>query len=287
MDRRTLQAFLHLADTLNFNKASQLCFISPPTLTRVIQRLEQEYDTVFFERTNKYVSLTPEGEVFYRFARDMLQHLNDIYTQLHEKNPKQIEGSIAIHATMTASSHYLAPFIRTFNKTYPKIDFDVYIGSMIEGKEYLVHQKTDFVIALETEANIKDTTFVPIDTIEFDIVVPSDRVEDYREALPALMLDYAPFHQGFADIVGDNPRGTKVVPSYIAITAMVGAGLGWSIIPRLTIQDFQHQSLIKVLPSEIAIPSFKIGFLYRNALVESHLHRLFVDYLNTHITTPA
>ena len=72
MDIKQLKQFLHLADTLHFGRASEASHISPSALSRSIKQLEEEVGAALFERDNRTVSLTPEGEIFLSYAREYL-----------------------------------------------------------------------------------------------------------------------------------------------------------------------------------------------------------------------
>lgn len=63
MDNRELKIFQHLAKSLHFSSTSRECYISPSSLTRMIQRLEQELGVQLFERDNRTVRLTEAGEL--------------------------------------------------------------------------------------------------------------------------------------------------------------------------------------------------------------------------------
>ena len=62
MDLRNLELFLHLADSLHFGKSADAMAVSPSTLSRAIQRLEQEVGCPLFERDNRSVTLTAAGD---------------------------------------------------------------------------------------------------------------------------------------------------------------------------------------------------------------------------------
>jgi len=75
MDLRNLELFLHLADSLHFGKSADAMAVSPSTLSRAIQRLEQETGCVLFERDNRSVRLTPAGGKLREFGGRLLQEL--------------------------------------------------------------------------------------------------------------------------------------------------------------------------------------------------------------------
>ena len=72
MDIRQLRQFVHLAEGLHFGRASAACHISPSALSRSIRQLEAELGAMLFERDNRSVTLTRQGETFLAWARDVL-----------------------------------------------------------------------------------------------------------------------------------------------------------------------------------------------------------------------
>ena len=72
MDAKTLRSFLTLAETLHFGRAASACHMSPSTLSRAIAQLETRVGVALFERTNRHVSLTSEGQLLRQYARESL-----------------------------------------------------------------------------------------------------------------------------------------------------------------------------------------------------------------------
>ena len=73
MDYDGLRMFLELSRSLHFLRASRACHVSPSTLSRAVQRLEQETGAVLLERDRRSVRLTAEGGRFAEHARDTLE----------------------------------------------------------------------------------------------------------------------------------------------------------------------------------------------------------------------
>lgn len=102
MTLKQLEYFLSCATLLNFRKAAQLHYISPPTLTRNISALEAELDTALFTRDSHTVKLTEAGTVFFHTAYAMLVAYQDFYdrinargTHLHRQGDPFLIGSYA------------------------------------------------------------------------------------------------------------------------------------------------------------------------------------------------
>lgn len=63
MDLRDLKLFLHLADSRHFGRSARAMHVSPSTLSRQIQRLEDDLGQALFLRDNRTVTLTDAGNV--------------------------------------------------------------------------------------------------------------------------------------------------------------------------------------------------------------------------------
>ena len=82
MNFQDLQIFLHLADTQNFAKTATQNHMSPSTLSRQIQRMEEELEQPLFIRDNRQVRLTKQGEKFLQFAKTEWQNWQQFKRQL-------------------------------------------------------------------------------------------------------------------------------------------------------------------------------------------------------------
>jgi len=90
MDIRTLSLFQHLAYSLHFTRTAEAMYVSPSTLSRTIQRLEEECGATLFIRDNRSVKLTAIGKQVLLFCdqfldewRRLQQNINDQNTALH------------------------------------------------------------------------------------------------------------------------------------------------------------------------------------------------------------
>ena len=73
MTLKQLQYAVTVADTGNMTEAARRLFIAQPSLTSAIHELEKEYDITIFSRSNKGIEITPEGDEFLGFARQILE----------------------------------------------------------------------------------------------------------------------------------------------------------------------------------------------------------------------
>ena len=73
MTLQQLKYAVAVADTLNITEASKRVFISQPSLTAAIHELEEEMGVTIFNRSNKGVTITNEGDEFLSYARQVLE----------------------------------------------------------------------------------------------------------------------------------------------------------------------------------------------------------------------
>ena len=67
-----LKYAVEVAETGSINKASEKLYVSQPNLSRAIKDLEASLGVTIFDRSAKGMVLTPDGEVFVRYARSIL-----------------------------------------------------------------------------------------------------------------------------------------------------------------------------------------------------------------------
>jgi len=75
MELRQLSYFLAAAQTQNFRKAAQLCFVTQPALSRQIALLEKELGVALFKREKQQVRLTPAGQALTEYAKQAAELL--------------------------------------------------------------------------------------------------------------------------------------------------------------------------------------------------------------------
>ena len=109
MNLRDLKYIITVAQTHHFGRAAERCFVSQPTLSGQIKKLEEELGIAIFERTNRSVEITPVGEAILVHARQMLEQA-DAIQQLARVHQDPLAGPLRIGAIPTLSP-YLMPLI--------------------------------------------------------------------------------------------------------------------------------------------------------------------------------
>src|SRR5665648_692862 len=126
--RKRLLVFKEVAETKNFTLSAKKLHISQPSITSQIQDLENEYGARFFDRTNKGVTLTKEGEIFYTHIRSVLEILSSAKEEINALAKGQ-RGIIYLGATLTIGEYILPNILAFLYNTHPDVDFKVKIAN--------------------------------------------------------------------------------------------------------------------------------------------------------------
>src|SRR5260221_10993854 len=120
MELSHLRYFFHVATTGSFNRGAKLAHVSPPAITKTIQKLEGEIRARLFERTTRRVVLTEEGKAVFRRAREVLSQVEGIRGDLDELGTA-IAGELRIGAMEVFSILALPRAITALVKEHPKL----------------------------------------------------------------------------------------------------------------------------------------------------------------------
>ena len=120
MNLRDLQYIIAVAETHHFGKAAERCYVSQPTLSGQIKKLEEELGVTIFERTNRSVEITPIGEAILQHARQMVEQA-DAIRQLALAHQDPLAGPLRIGAIPTLSPYLMPLILMPLKKRHPQL----------------------------------------------------------------------------------------------------------------------------------------------------------------------
>jgi len=120
MNLKDLKYAASVAENHHFGKAAERCFVSQPTLSGQIKKLEEELGVTIFERTNRSVEITPAGEEILIHARQILEQA-DIILQLAQAHQDPLAGPLRIGAIPTLSPYLMPLILAPLKKQHPEI----------------------------------------------------------------------------------------------------------------------------------------------------------------------
>ena len=126
-----------VADTHSMNEASRSLFISQPSLSTSIKELENEIGLELFKRTNRGVTVTPEGEEFLGYARQVVEQYQLVEDRYIEKKDVKKKFSVSMQ-------HYTFA-VKAFVEMVKQFGMDEYEFAVHETKTYEVCRgRTEF-----------------------------------------------------------------------------------------------------------------------------------------------
>lgn len=270
MDIRSAQLFLHLASSLNFAKTSDQMFVSPSTLTRVIQRLEQELNTSLFERDKRSVRLTVAGERVQRFVRLWLDEWHQLQLDL-QLTSAELSGTLRIFCTVTASYSHLPALLDKFRLQCPKAEIQLTTGDAAAAIERIRSDEADVAIAAYPEQLPANMFFQRISTVPVRLIAPAIpcRVNDLLaqqpinwNEIPMILPEHGPARSRFDKWLADKaitPAVVAKVDGHEAMVSMVALGSGITIIPEPVLQHSPVRERVRLLESEYQYKPFELG----------------------------
>ncbi len=115
---------LAVAEQQNFTKAAETCFVTQPTLSMQIQKLEDELDILIFDRSKKPIELTEVGKKIVNQAKNIVNESYRIQ-DIVDQQKGFIGGEFRLGIISTIMPTLLPMFLKAFIKKYPKIKLKI------------------------------------------------------------------------------------------------------------------------------------------------------------------
>ena len=270
MDSQSLKLFQHLANSLHFGKTASAYHLSPSTLSRTIQRLEDELGSQFLIRDNRSVLLTSEGKKFLTYADQQISQFESLKQSLNSSQ-EELSGSLNIYCSVTASYSYLPPLLEKFRQTHPNIDINLDTGDAADGIDQIKNQRVDLAIAARPDDLASSIHFQTIATVPLAIVAPNINCS-VKQAWQAEAIDWADlpiilpehgvarkrFEQWFRQKYSGRPNVYAQVSGQEALVSMVALGCGIGLSPIVVVDNSPVKDRIQIL-SDTSIAPFDLG----------------------------
>jgi len=171
MNFRALQYFVKLAELKHFSRAASACFVSQPTLSTQIAKLEEELGVCLVERAPRQVMLTPIGEDIAHRARHILrdiEHMKDAARR--SKDPET--GTIKLGIFPTLAPYLLPHVIPVIRRRYPELRLQ------------LAEEKTEDILNMLDQGRL-DAGLLALPVEEHGMEMEILFVEPFVTAMPA------------------------------------------------------------------------------------------------------
>jgi LysR family hydrogen peroxide-inducible transcriptional activator len=229
MNLRDLKYIIAVAETHHFGKAAARCFVSQPTLSGQVKKLEDELGVAIFERSNRSVAITPIGAELLDRARQILEQA-DAMVQLAQAYQDPLAGKLRVGAIPTLSP-YLAPLIlRPLQRLYPQMRL-VWSEETTDRLTERLHNHEIDAALLATTVDPQEFEVIELFDEPFWIAHPSNHPFYLKDKISRADLEC---HLGQREQQGEH--ADLQAASLETLLQLVGAGFGSTLVPALAMR---------------------------------------------------
>ena len=246
-----LKYIVAVAREKHFGKAAEACFVSQPTLSVAIRKLEDELEVKLFERSAGEVAITPLGEEIVRQAQSVLEQAAAI-KEIAKRGKDPLSGPLALGVIYTIGPYLLPDLVRNAIQRTPQMPLMLQENFTVKLLEMLRTGEIDCAILAEP---FPDTglAMAPLYDEPFMAAVPSTHPLAAKKSVTAAelknetmlllgaghcfrdhVLEVCPEFARFASNA-EGIRKSFEGSSLETIKHMVAAGMGVTLVPRLSV----------------------------------------------------
>lgn len=273
MNIRDLEYLVSLAEHKHFRRAADACYVSQPTLSGQIRKLEDELGIVLLERTSRKVLFTQSGLLLVKQAKTVLREIK-LLKEMASNQGKEMNGPLHMGVIPTIGPYLLPYIVPALKNTFPDLELFLYEAQTQKLLEQLETGHLDCVILAsvdEAEAFIEVPMFnermllavSDEHPLSKEDLIKMDKLKGYEmlmlddgHCLRNQALDYC-FAAGAKE--NQNFRATSLE----TLRNMVSANTGITLIPELALLNEGSRKGIKYLPCFSPEPSRGISLVYR------------------------
>ena len=173
MELRQLNSLCLIVQCGSLKEAAKRCFLTPSAVSLQIKALEQELGFKLFELKGRKLALTPQGEIFYCDAKNILESVHQA-SEKAKNHAGDFRGKISVAAPACLRYHYLPSFARS-RAAYPSIKLTIFARSHADAISMVRSGEADLAMGLFPHAFV-DLEEIPLITPKLTLVIPRQGV---------------------------------------------------------------------------------------------------------------
>ncbi|MBW8351631.1 LysR family transcriptional regulator [Bacillus sp. IITD106] len=290
MELRDIKAFIEVANHRSFTKAAENTYISQPSLSKAVKKLEEELQVELFDRSTRNLQLTDAGKIVYKQGQLAFSSLNEMHNLLKELVDVAV-GEIKFGIPPLIGTLFLPHIASTFKEKYPNVRLElVELGAKLI--EQLVEEgKIDLgLIVLPVDESIFN--IYPFFSDEFVLCIHREHPLANRESVALHELkdeQFIIFSKNFTlhnfiinacKDVGFNPSISYKSSQWDLILELVASKLGIALLPKILFER-QSNPTIKIIPLESPTLLWNLGLVTKKGAYHSFALRKFLELFST------
>ena len=275
-----LRYLVAVARERHFGKAAEACFVSQPTLSVAIKKLEEELDVKLFERGSNEVTATPLGLEIVRQAQVVLEQVADL-KEIARRGNDPVSGPLRLGVIYTIAPYLLPDLVQLSIARAPQMPLILQENFTVKLLEMLRAGEIDVAVLAEPFPDAGLATAALYDE-PFQIAVPKKHPLARRKRISAEelknetllllgtghcfrdhVLEVCPEYAGFSSNA-DGIRKSFEGSSLETIKYMVAAGMGVTVVPQLSVPA-EPDRHIAYVPFADPVPTRRIVLAWRRS----------------------
>ena len=284
-----IKRFLRVAELGSFTRAAEVLDLPKASVSLAVQQLETRLGTQLLHRTTRKVQLTPDGQVFYERAVDVLTELDELET-LFQTDDASISGLIRVDMSYPMARNIVIPHLPAFLERYPNLQVD------LSSTDRRVDPVTEGFDCVVRTGNLTDSGL---------IVRPLGAMPQTNYASPAYLARYGEpmtladlgrhwlvhyhvssssrfdaFEYWDGQACQRIPMQSRVAVNNVdAYRAACLAGLGITQAPLLGARRLLEEGKLVEILTDFRAPGMPVSVLYPHRRNLSKRMRIFMDWL--------
>jgi len=278
-----LKYVLAVAKYQNFTIASEKCFVTQPTLSMQIQKLEEELDVTIFNRKKKPIQLTAIGEKIVEQGKVIVDESNRV-SDIVAIQKGYIGGEFKLGIIPTVTSTLLPLFLKTFVKKYPEVTLKIeelntnqILQKLTEGhldagiaatpleneaiKERVLYYEP-FVGFMDSDNSLYQKNTLSVDDLNIDNILLLEDGHCFKDSVLNLCKN----------LKTNDPEHFKLESgSFNTLIKLSKEGLGMTLLPFLQTLDLNDSDKKYLKEFENPAPAREISLIYHKSQLKMQL----------------
>ncbi|NRB58635.1 MAG: LysR family transcriptional regulator [Winogradskyella sp.] len=287
-----LKYALAIAEHKNFTKAAEKCFVTQPTLSTQIQKLEDELDVVIFDRGKKPIELTDVGQKIVNQAKNIVNEAERIQ-DIVDQQKGFIGGEFKLGIIPTIMPTLLPMFLNNFIKKYPKVKLkieeltteeilsrlnDGHLDAAIAAtplesenvKERPLYYEP-FVAYIPTNHRLRDKQMIEVADLDLDDMLLLEDGHCFRDGVINLC-------KSFKDQMDDNFQLES--GSIETLIKLSNEGLGMTLLPYMHTLDIKEKQNVNLRYFDEPSPAREVSLIYHKSELKMQIINALHDVIS-------
>lgn len=286
-----LITFINAARLKNFTRTAEMMNLTQPAVTQHIKQLEEYYGVKLVRKKGRQISLTEEGELLLKYARNF--ETNAILLERKLRNKTAVAKRYSIGATLTIGEFVLPELLGEHKKQNENIDILMQVNNLeeilkrlengqvdlgiVEGPfdktkfKYSKLQDDELVLAVSPQSSLADKAEVELE----EIINEGKLIMREKGSGTRLIFENKLVELGFS------LSGLKIymeIGSIGAIKSLVLANLGYTVISKEAVKYEAEKGILKIVPLKGVKIMREFNFVYLEDAQEDFIEG-FIDFL--------